>query len=92
MYCSKCNKETERNDLDVHCVGCDMNMHVECSTLSASTYKNMSKAAKLNWRCVSCREGTSKKRKAGTPSKIPEISGSSGEEQANTNLIVKIDL
>lgn len=55
-YCGVCDVPLTQSDVMVKCNGCDKGLHIGCSTLSANTYKNMSRQSKETWRCGECRE------------------------------------
>lgn len=55
MNCIRCSEKLPKNGLYVECHGCENNYHYECSSLSEKTYKAMSEAKRLAWRCSVCK-------------------------------------
>lgn len=62
MDCATCDKELPTDGDYVSCTNCSGHLHYECAKLSARTWKAMSNAKKLTWKCIECRD-TSNQRK-----------------------------
>lgn len=55
MKCTRCQEDVPSDGDFVVCNGCKGKYHYECTTLSAGTYRNMSKTNKNSWRCPNCK-------------------------------------
>lgn len=54
MLCSTCNDDIIEGD-NINCTKCKAILHFSCATLRESAFRSMTKIAKQNWQCNSCK-------------------------------------
>lgn len=54
MLCSTCNEDILEADI-VNCSKCKAILHYSCAALRESAFRIMTKAAKKNWQCNTCK-------------------------------------
>ncbi|KAI5709945.1 hypothetical protein M8J75_004364 [Diaphorina citri] len=55
MNCNHCKNELPEEGDEARCSMCKHGYHFECTTISESSWKTLTKAKKLDWKCHVCR-------------------------------------
>lgn len=84
MDCFECSKTLPSNGKYIHCNSCNEDYHFDCSGLKERSFNTLSKAKKLEWKCVSCRP-KNKKKNSKRDSKVLTLISSEDDNSDNEN-------